>query len=195
MECTIADATCPSFSLALERLIRNEFSPHELPSLIVAIFAWEGVGDTIRSLRKESAQVFVDIIHEARYSSSVVTNLLEKSLLTHFVGQALDRRDFSPLVREKCLRRLYRTCGCYAILPTALKISVRCDRSDNALYRGGYADVWKGEYHGRDVAVKVVRAYSNSDSQKLFRVSCRLCSHSVFPVTEDALCRGSARKL
>ena len=33
------------------------------------------------------------------------------------------------------------------------------DPTDDALYRGGYADVWKGEYRGREVAVKVIRLY------------------------------------
>ena len=41
-----------------------------------------------------------------------------------------------------------------------LKITVHYDRSRDALYRGGFADVWKGEYDGREVAVKALRTYS-----------------------------------
>ena len=44
------------------------------------------------------------------------------------------------------------------------------------LYWGGFADVWKGEYHGQDVAVKVLRTYSNSDMKKIIGVSHSLCS-------------------
>ena len=40
-----------------------------------------------------------------------------------------------------------------------------------ASYKGGFADVWKGEHCGRDVAVKVIRTYSNSDLQKIIGVS------------------------
>ena len=40
-----------------------------------------------------------------------------------------------------------------------------------ALYRGGFGDVWKREYRGQEVAVKVVRTYANSDLKKITRVS------------------------
>jgi len=40
-----------------------------------------------------------------------------------------------------------------------------------ALYHGGFGDVWKCEYQGQDVAVKVLRRYVYSDLQKITRVS------------------------
>jgi len=43
-----------------------------------------------------------------------------------------------------------------------------------ALYRGGFADVWKGKYRDRDVAMKVLRTYSTSDLQKIIGVGYRL---------------------
>jgi hypothetical protein len=39
-------------------------------------------------------------------------------------------------------------------------------------FRGGFADVWKSEYHGQEVAVKVLRIYSTSDSERFIRVGC-----------------------
>ena len=38
--------------------------------------------------------------------------------------------------------------------------------------------MWKGEYRGRDVAVKVIRIYSNSDLQKIVGVGFCSCSLS-----------------
>ena len=73
-------------------------------------------------------------------------------------------------------------------------IPIRYDRTGDALYRGGYADVWKGEYCGRDVAVKVLRTYSNSDFRKIIGVGCWLYS-SAYQCTNEALYRGSARRL
>ena len=70
-------------------------------------------------------------------------------------------------------------CGRRALLPNTMKVLVQYDRTSAALYRGGFGDVWKGEYRHRDVAVKVVRTYSNSDLQKIVGVSCRLCSLSL----------------
>ena len=55
----------------------------------------------------------------------------------------------------------------------------------HALYRGGSADVWKGKYASQDVAVKVMRMYSNSDLRRIIGVS-----HSLYSVFhDDALLR------
>ena len=67
-------------------------------------------------------------------------------------------------------------CGRHAFLPRTLKIPVCYDRTSVALYRGGFADVWKGKHLDLDVAVKVLRTYSNSDLQKIIGVGCSLCS-------------------
>ena len=79
-------------------------------------------------------------------------------------------------VRKNCLRLLYRTCGHHARLPSALAVPVSYDRTGDALYRGGYADVWKGSYCSQDVAVKVIRTYSSDELQKVINVSCHFCS-------------------
>ena len=77
----------------------------------------------------------------------------------------------------------------------ALNIPVSYDRTGDALYRGGFADVWKGEYCGQEVAVKVIRIYSNSDLRKVIGVSYRLRSVPTCLYTNtSALCRGSARR-
>ncbi|KAF9791050.1 kinase-like domain-containing protein, partial [Thelephora terrestris] len=68
---------------------------------------------------------------------------------------------------------LYRTCGRHALLPKNLRISIDYDKTSDALYNGGYADVWKGRYLGRDVAVKVLRSYSTSDLQKVIGGFCK----------------------
>ena len=79
--------------------------------------------------------------------------------------------ELSPRTREKCLKTLYRMCGRHGFLPASLKIPVCYDRTGTPLYRGGFADVWKGEYCGQDVAVKVLRTYSNDVLQKTIHVS------------------------
>ena len=101
--------------------------------------------------------------------------------------------DLALCTQKKCLKLLYRTCSCFALLPKALMIPVCYDRTGVALYRGGFADVWKGDYCGRDVAVKVIRIYSTSDLQKVIGVSCRL--YSARTRADDTMCRGSARRL
>jgi hypothetical protein len=41
--------------------------------------------------------------------------------------------------------------------------------------------VWKGQHCGRDVAVKVVRTYSDDDLQMVIGVGCSSCSLSACP--------------
>lgn len=53
-----------------------------------------------------------------------------------------------------------------------MQIPLCYNRLGTPLYRGGYGDVWDGEYEGRRVAVKVLTVYMSSDLRKLTRVSC-----------------------
>ena len=70
-------------------------------------------------------------------------------------------------------------CGRHALLPRTLRIPTSYDRTDVALYRGGWADLWKGVHFGRDVAVKALRVYSHTDLQKIVGVSRSLFSLSM----------------
>ncbi|KAF9791124.1 hypothetical protein BJ322DRAFT_428820 [Thelephora terrestris] len=145
---SVGGATSVSEPGAFERLIRRKFAPHELPSLIEEILMCKDVVDMIRYLPRDDAQTFIDVINEA-----------------------LDMPDLSPWAQNQCLRPLYRTCGRHALLPKAMEIPACYDPTGNALYKGGYADVWKGQYRGKDVAVKVIRIFSNSDLGKVIGVS------------------------
>ena len=108
--------------------------------------------------------------------------------------QALDIPELSPQIQRKCIRLLRKMCGRHALLPRTLKIPISYDQTSTALYRGRYADVWKGEHNGRDVAVKVIRTYSDNDLQKIVGVSYWSCSLSAcLALTWPG--RGSARRL
>jgi hypothetical protein len=134
-------------------LVRRAFAPRELPSLIEAVFSNKDEVDATRSLLGDDAQAFIDVIDDA-----------------------LERLDLPSRTRNECLKSLYRTCGRHALLPSVLMIPVCYDRTGVAFYRGGFGDVWKGKHCGRDVAVKVIKTYSNSDLQKIIGVNCRLYS-------------------
>ena len=82
-------------------------------------------------------------------------------------------------------------CGHHELLPGALKVQIRYGRPSNPLYRGGYADVWKGRYRGQDMAVKVIRTYATDDLREITHVRCSI---SVPGVDDDALYRGSAKR-
>jgi len=65
-----------------------------------------------------------------------------------------------------------------------LRIELGDSLTGAPLRRGGYGDVWKREYQGQTVAVKVLRVYEESDLQKLIRVSNMVLLLKIF------FCRG-----
>lgn len=134
----------------LIRLVERNFVQEELLALIEAILVCEDLGEMINLLSKDQAQTFVDVMDEA-----------------------LAQPDLPPWTRARYLKQQYKTCGCHAILPTALKVPICYDRTEVPLYQGGYGDVWKSKYFGRDVAVKVIRTYSNTNLQKVVGRFCR----------------------
>ena len=87
------------------------------------------------------------------------------------VMQALDDLDFSPQIRKKYARLLYEMCAGRSLLPKSLQTEVGYNQLDRPHHRGGFADVWKGTYGDREVAVKVLRIDLGSDLQKITRVS------------------------
>ena len=88
----------------------------------------------------------------------------------HSFVQALNELDLTSHIRKKCLRSLYKTCARCALFPRSLRIEL-CDNPDGAvMYRGGFGDVSKREYQGREVAVKMLRIYTSSDPQKIIRI-------------------------
>ena len=70
----------------------------------------------------------------------------------------------------RSLRFLCKICGHHTLLPGSLAIQVSYDRTKDPLYRGGFADVWKGVSHGRKVAVKVLKLFQCDDQEQIKRV-------------------------
>lgn len=75
------------------------------------------------------------------------------------------------------MRYLCQICGRQALIPRSLKVEVQYDQKENQPFNGGFADVQKGQYDGRDVAVKVLRTYSTSDFEQIRNVGCLLLVH------------------
>lgn len=73
-------------------------------------------------------------------------------------------------IHGKCLRTLYRICGRQGLLPTSLAIPLCYDPAETPLCRGGFADVWKGQYGGQEVSAKVLRVYLTSDLEQIRKV-------------------------
>lgn len=88
---------------------------------------------------------------------------------------------------------LCKICGHQGLLPRSVQIPLCYDRTDAPLYHGGFAEVWKGEHQGHEVAVKVIKIYKTSDLVKIKRVSSVFRRVRVYLLTLEY--RGSAKRL
>ena len=160
---------------AVCRLIQRVFSLSDRSSLIESVFSTKDGSNMVRDLGEDDAQSFIDVIDEVPSTLACSERFIGTDACALCLQALMDAPDLPPLIRKKCLKSLYRTCGRHAFLPTAMKTLVQYDRMGSALYRGGFADVWKGKHCGREVAVKVIRTYTSGDLQKVIGVSSRPC--------------------
>jgi hypothetical protein len=72
----------------------------------------------------------------------------------------------------RCSRFLPDICGRLALLPRLLAIPLHFGPTENPLRRGVDGRVWKGQYNGREVVVKVLRVYPASDVGKIRKAGC-----------------------
>ena len=96
--------------------------------------------------------------------------------------------DLVPEIRQRCLHCLRGICGRQALLPRSLGVPLCYDVTENPLCRGGLADVWKGQHHGRDVAAKVLKLRPGGDPGRIKRVGCRWRSRLVMCIIDSRRC-------
>ena len=75
-----------------------------------------------------------------------------------------------PRLRKKCLATLYKICSHHALIPSSIQIPLCYNRAEAPRYQGGFAEVWKGEYDGIEVAVKALKIFMTSDLVKIRKV-------------------------
>ena len=76
----------------------------------------------------------------------------------------------APQIRRKFLYTVSRVCDRQALVPRSLEIPLCYDPRENPVCSGGFSDVWKGRYNGRDVAAKVLRLRPRDDTGRIERV-------------------------
>lgn len=93
------------------------------------------------------------------------------------------------------MKSLSKMCARHTLVPQSLNIELGDDSTGTLMYRGGFGDVWRRKYQGREVAVKVLRVYATNDLGLIARVSRqRSSSSSALPSNANRkLRRGSAR--
>jgi len=76
----------------------------------------------------------------------------------------------APQIRRKFLHAVYKTCGRQALVPQSLEIPLCYDPNEQPVCHGGFADVWKGKYCGKEVAAKVLRLRRKDELERTRRV-------------------------
>jgi len=94
------------------------------------------------------------------------------------------------------VKSLYRTCAGHFLFPRPLRFELHGDLIGVPLYHGGSANLFKREFRGQEVAVKVLRVRAGSCPQNMTNVGHRgtvLFSCTCW-LTERHVYRSSARR-
>jgi hypothetical protein len=78
--------------------------------------------------------------------------------------------------RLKLFNKLCKTCSRHRVIPKSMHIP-DCSEASPPVEHGGFADVSRGTYQGRQVAIKVVRVYTTTDLDVILRVSLLFYLH------------------
>jgi len=79
----------------------------------------------------------------------------------------------SDLDQLKLFNKLCKTCGRHGVIPKSMQIP-DCSNGSVEVECGGFANISRGMYEGRQVAIKVVRVYVTSDLDVIRSVSILL---------------------
>ncbi|KAF9645406.1 kinase-like protein [Thelephora ganbajun] len=131
-----------------KRLITQTLATDERVSLITAIFSDLDQAKMVKNLIRNDAQTLVDAIDEVLDS-------------------------LTPQIRETCLPNVYSICGSQAVIPRSPEIPLCYNPSGVPVCHGDVVDVWRGQYHGREVAAKVLRVYPSDYLSRIRRKFCR----------------------
>ena len=121
-----------------------------------------------RSFRGDKAQSFINMIDRVSDLDMLTGGSSDADHQTQLL-------DTLPHLDEKLSRRssrlLYKICKACGTLPTSYFVQPELTPVGEVGWCGGFADVSKGEYQGRPVAIKHLRIGTKDGFDKVFKVS------------------------
>jgi len=85
-------------------------------------------------------------------------------------SQCLENDAMSDRERLKLFNKLCKTCSRHRVIPRSMHIP-DCLEGSVEVECGGFANISRGTYEGRRIAIKVVRVYVSSDLDTIRSVS------------------------
>lgn len=159
----------------------------EVLSNVVTIVYSPAKVNVARSLWGEKAQCFIDLIDRVGDQSKTPNGPSGADHKTQLLTASpnLDQKLF-----KRCSRLLYKICKARRILPTSYGMKPELTCVGGIGWRGGFADVSKGEHQGRSVAIKDLRIRAKSEFDKIFKVSsCAPLGIYALLISTQRLCR------
>lgn len=138
----------------------------EIGAALSAIFSNEDERVLIMNLRAPHAQIFIDILDQV---CILLHTTLVHGLTT--LTKTMDSTAHNSRFYAQCLHSLRKICAHTGILPSSCTLSegLKCE-STEALMSGGFADIWRGSYLEKVVALKVLRIHGGSNLRKVKKV-------------------------
>ncbi|KAF9780779.1 kinase-like domain-containing protein [Thelephora terrestris] len=129
---------------ALRRLVWSAVSQEELPFLIELVVSNLDAANIVQFLQGSDAQTFVDVI-----------------------DQALHSLNFPLRIRKKCVELLCKMCTGHTLLPRSLHFELPDIGIGGPAAWGVFAEIFKCDYRGQWVAVKILRVSPASLSPRI----------------------------
>jgi hypothetical protein len=91
------------------------------------------------------------------------------------------------------MRAMPKLCAAHGMLPSSYILTDGLEVIGDKAYKfGGFADIWKGRFEGRNVAIKALRVYATNNLGKIKKVGYTSALDS--DIVSLFRCRNSTRK-
>ena len=144
-------------------------SSESLSSIAILVHSPSRITEA-RSLQGDEAQSFINLIDRVSGPDSKRASC--RGAEAPIMGQLLASLHLDQKLFGRCSRLLYKVCKARGMLPASYVAQPELIHVGELGWgAGGFADVSKGEYQGRPVAIKHLRIRTGDEFDKIFKVS------------------------
>jgi hypothetical protein len=134
-------------------------------------------------MSSQSVEPFLQLLQD------VSKSLQQDSLLTHYPGLTIEFQELTnasikeqqdPLPRRQIYRLLVKAVDQFNCLPPTVYLRGVRLHSEHPVDGGGYADIYKGIYQGKEVAIKKFRIFGPETGSGSLNKVHLACPHLIY---------------